>query len=214
MVADTSCAKSVKEEMFRTAIRANGVYDTFNFCESYTCNKMHLHLHYMQVSDEEIASISVYGFKFMYFTDEDCFDGAEYIGEQYYDATVLKIKEDLVKSKNAIWSTISVNEFGFGDKRRFEITYRLIKTGDTKKSSETDKMLTESNNSKKHTDSEICDISSVSNREGTTYKISELVTFDKEYLYLPVHFGTVEYPGIFRIKIPLKTLKDALDQVE
>ena len=223
LVTDISCAKSVKEEMFRTAIRADGVYDTFDFCESHTRNDntQLLHLDYLQVTDEEIASISDYRLKVMYFTDEDCFGDAKhigepyYVGEQYYDATVNKIKEDLVKSKNAIWSTISVEEFGSGKTRRFEIKYKRANADTVKKSSEVDKMITESNNSKKHTDSEICDISSIySLRDDTTYKISELVTYDKEYLYLPVHFGTVKYPEIFRIKIPLKTLKEALDQIE
>ena len=75
-------------------------------------------------------------------------------------------------------------------------------------------MLTESNNSKKHTKSEIYDISSVSMRDGTTHKISDLVTYDKEYLYFPIEFGPVHSSSIIRLKIPLKTLKEALDQVE
>ena len=139
LVTDISCAKFVKEEMFRTAIRTNGVYDTFDFCEGHTHNDntQLLHLDYMQVTYEEIANISEYHYKVMYFTDADCFGDAKHIGEQYYDATVDKIKEDLVKDKNAIWSTISVNEVGFGDKRRFEIRYkRVVNTNDAKKPSE------------------------------------------------------------------------------
>ena len=226
-VTEIAWAKFVKAEMFKSAIKANGVYDTFAFCEGRILNDntQLLQLNYMQVTDEDIANISEYDYKVIYFTDADCFGDAKhigepyYIGEQYYDATVNKIKEDLVKNKGAIWSTISVNEFGSGDERRFEINYKRINADDAKKSSETDKMLTESNNSKEwctfmDTHSEICDISSVSNRDGTTYEISELVTHDKDYLYLPIYFGTVNSSKIIRIKVPLKTLKEALDQVE
>lgn len=208
--------KSIKDQMFKVAIRSNGVYDTFDFQE-YPApqDNVELQLCYMQVSDDEIANISEYHYKVMYFTDADCFGDAKYIGEQYYDATVNKIKEDLVKDKNAIWSTISINEVGPDDKRRFEIRYKqVVNTDDAKKSSETDKMLTESDNSKKHTKSEIYDISSVSMRDGTTHKISDLVTYDKEYLYFPIEFGPVHSSSIIRLKIPLKTLKEALDQVE
>ena len=236
--------------MFRTAIRTNGVYDTFDFCEGHTHNDntQLLHLDYMQVTYEEIASISDYHLKVMYFTDADCFGDAKhigepyYVGEQYYDATVNKIKEDLVKDKNAIWSTISVNEFGSGDERRFEIKYKQINTDDAKKSSETDKMIAEPNANKehielkscgtsdvsmddrskadkpvvsvKHTDSEIYDISSVIMQDGTTHKISDLVTYDKDYLYFPIEFGPVHSSSVVRLKIPLRTLKEALDQVE
>ena len=226
-VVSINVAELVKEEMFKAAIMVNGVYSTFDLKTYPAANdNVELQLHYMQVTDEEIASISDYRLKVMYFADEDCFGDAKhigepyYVGEQYYDATVNKIKEDLVKDKNAIWSTISVNEFGSGDERRFEIKYkRVVNTDDTKKPSVTDKMLIGSNNSKEwctlmDTDSEICDISSVSSLDGTTYKISELVTHDKDYLYLPIYFGTVNSSKIVRIKVPLKTLKEALDQVE
>lgn len=208
-VTEIAWAKFVKAEMFKSAIRANGVYDTFAFCEGHILNDntQLLQLNYMQVTDEDIANISEYHYKVMYFTDEDCFGDAKHIGEQYYDATVNKIKEDLVKDKNAIWSTISVNEFGSGDEQRFEIRYKRANVDDDKKSLEAD-------NSKKHTESEIYDISRVTMRDGTTHNISDLVTYDKDYLYFPIEFGPVHSSSVVRLKIPLRTLKEALDQVE
>ena len=238
-VTEIAWAKFVKAEMFKSAIKANGVYDTFDFCEGRTRNDntQLLHLDYMQVTDEDITNISDYCLKVIYFTDADCFGDAKhigepyYVGEQYYDATVNKIKEDLVKDKNAIWSTISINEVGLGDERRFEIRYkRVVSTDDAKKPSEiyiesencgtSDVVIHDQSKADKptvpvkHTESEICDISSVIMRDGTTYKISDLVTYDKDYLYFPVEFGIANFSRIVRIKIPLKTLKEALDQVE
>lgn len=208
-VTEIAWAKFVKAEMFKSAIKTNGVYDTFAFYEGRILNDntQLLQLNYMQVTDEEIADISEYDYKVIYFTDADCFGDAKHIGEQYYDATVNKIKEDLVKDKNAIWSTISVNEFGSGDERRFEIKYKRANVDD-KKSSETDRMPTESNNK------EYIDMSDVIMRDGTIYNVSDLVTYDKECLYFPVAFGTTDSSSVVRLKIPLKTLKEALDQLE
>lgn len=195
-------AELVKEEMFKVAIMANGVYSTFDL-KTYPApmDNVELQLHYMQLNDEEIASSSKYYSKVIYSNDADCFNILKCIEK------VRKIKEDLVKDENAIWSTISVNEFGSGDERRFEIKYKRANVDDDKKSLEAD-------NSKKHTESEIYDISRVTMRDGTTHNISDLVTYDKEYLYFPIEFGPVHSSSVVRIKIPLKTLKEALDQIE
>ena len=63
-------------------------------------------------------------------------------------------------------------------------------------------------------ESEIYNISSVTMRDGTTHNISDLVTYDREYLYFPIEFGPANSSSVIRLQIPLKTLKDALDQVK
>ena len=90
-------AELVKEEMFKVAIMSNGVYSTFDL-KTYPApmDNVELELHYMQLNDEEIASISEYHSKVIYSTNADCLNILKCIEK------VQKIKEDLVKDKNAI----------------------------------------------------------------------------------------------------------------